>query len=178
MIDNVTIGFSTTNKFMSRVIRWATRGKVSHAWVSFHDKCLDTYFVMQAETWGYELRTWDRWKKENILMAEFEPSVDISQSVTWMARTSLGKKYDWTSAFFSGIRRWIGKWIKGRFKSPKRLMCSESVIRILLHSEVSGFSGLDPETTSPSSLLSKCLDNDEEMSLSYASPEIAKMKRG
>lgn len=152
MISNITIGFSTTNKFMSRVIRWVTRGKVSHAWIAFHDKCLDMNFVMQAETWGYELRPRERWNGENILVAEYAPKKDYNDSVTWMVK-KLGVKYDWFSAFFSGTRKWVRRLVKGKLRSPRRLMCAEAVVRFLRHGGSITVSNLDVETTSPVELL-------------------------
>jgi hypothetical protein len=159
---SITVGFSTTNKFMSRVIRWATGGRVSHAWISFYDKCLGTRFVLQAETWGYELRTWSRWNAENILVAEFKPVGDLSGAMLWSLK-SLGLRYDWTSAFFAGIRRWLGRWVRGKFSSPGRLMCAEAVIRFLSHGGVGAVSSLDPETTSPARLLRVVSESDEFM---------------
>jgi len=148
----ITIGFSTTNKLMSRIIRWVTRGNVSHAWIAFYDHCLDTRLVMQAETWGYEVRPWERWQRENILIAEFKTQQDMTISLRWIA-PALGAKYDWTSAFFSGVKRWLGRWVKSHFNSPKKLMCAEAVIRFLQHSGSYAVSNLDPETTTPASLL-------------------------
>jgi hypothetical protein len=149
---DITIGFSTTNKWLSRVIRWVTRGRVSHAWIAFYDSSVGTRLVMQAEAWGYEVRPWHRWKHENILVAEFQPQKQLDGSLRWIAR-SLGTKYDWTSALFAGLRRWLGRWVKGRFRSPKKLMCSEAVIRFLRHGNTLAVLDLDPETTSPARLL-------------------------
>lgn len=150
---DITIGFSTTNKWISRLIRWVTRGRVSHAWIAFYDHCLDTRLVMQAESWGYEVRPWARWQRENILVAEYRPQDQLDESLRWIA-TSLGVKYDWTSALFAGLRRWLGRWIRGRFNSPKKLMCAEAVIRFLHHGGSTAIAGLDPETTTPARLLS------------------------
>ena len=155
----VTIGFSTTNKLISRFIRWVTRGKVSHAWISFYDDCLGTRFVMQAETWGYEVRPLARWKRENILVAEFDVPGDVSDSLKWIAE-SLGAPYDWSSAILSGLRRWLGRWLRGQFHSPRKLMCSEAVIRFLFHAGILP-EQLDPETTPPARLLKVISASDD-----------------
>jgi hypothetical protein len=149
---DVTIGFSTTNKLVSRLIRWVTRGRVSHAWIAFYDHSLGTRLVMQAERWGYEVRPWHRWRHENILVAEYRPQTQLDNSVCWIAR-SLGTKYDWTAALLVGLRRWLERWVKGRFQSPKKLMCSEAVIRFLQHGRITVVKNVDPETTSPARLL-------------------------
>jgi hypothetical protein len=149
---DITVGFSTTNKLISRVIRWVTRGKVSHAWIAFFDPCLDTRLVMQAEAWGFEVRTWARWKSRNQLVVEFRPALPVAKSLRWIAK-SLGVKYDWRSAFFVGLRRWFGTWLRGKFNSPGKLMCSEAVIRFLQHAGVAEVARFDPEVTSPQRLL-------------------------
>lgn len=157
---NITIGFSTTNKLISRLIRWVTRGKVSHAWIAFTDPCLGTRLVMQAEAWGFEIRTWERWKTQNLLIAEYRPLQNMTRPLRSIAK-SLGVKYDWKSAFFAGLWRWFGVWLRGRFNSPKKLMCAEAVIRFLQFGEVVAVAHLDPEVTSPARLLKEVSTSTE-----------------
>lgn len=164
MIDeqtfDITIGFSTTNKWISRLIRWVTRGRVSHAWIAFYDPCLEVRLVMQAESWGYEVRPWELWRSQNILVAEFKPKFGLVGPLRRIAK-SLGVKYDWKSAFFSGLWRWFGVWIRGRFNSPKKLMCAEAVIRFLQDGGCIAVSHLDPEVTSPARLLKEVSNSRE-----------------
>jgi hypothetical protein len=115
---------------------------------------------MQAEAWGFEVRPWERWLHENTLVAEFTPKKDLTKSLKWIAK-SLGVKYDWQSAFFAGLWRWFGVFIRGRFNSPRKLMCAEAVIRFLRHGGVVGVSHLDPEVTPPSRLLEAVSNSDE-----------------
>lgn len=157
---HITIGFSTTNRLISRLIRWVTRGKVSHAWIAFYDAALGTRLVMQAEAWGYEVRPWERWLTENNLIAQFRPVRDLDRSLKWIAK-SLGSEYDWKSAFFAGLWRWFGVWIRGRFNSPKKLMCAEAVLRFLQHGGVVAVSHLDPEVTPPIRILQAVEKSDE-----------------
>jgi len=152
----ITVGFSTTGKFMSRVIRWVTGARCSHAWISFYDETLEMKMVMQAEWWGYEIRPWHRWISENILVAEFETDLDMSAPLRSMAK-SIGKRYDWFSAGLSGIKRWVSKWISSKFtlrpsRTPKKLMCSEAVVRFLQEAGSPYVTDIDPETTSPGDL--------------------------
>lgn len=156
----ITVGFSTTNKLMSRVIRWVTRGKVSHAWISFYDPTLEMRLVMQAEAWGFEVRPWERWVTENTLIAQFRPVRNLDKSLKWIAK-SLGTKYDWKSAFFAGLWRWFGVWIRGRLNSPKKLMCAEAVLRFLRHGGVVATAHLDPEVTPPVRVLRAVETSDE-----------------
>lgn len=157
---NITIGFSTTNKIMSRLIRFVSRGRVSHAWVSFTDPVLGLRLVMQAEAWGYEVRPWERWIRENKLVAEFSVKSDLTASLRWLA-LSLGSKYDWRSAFLTGVRLWFGRLWRGRFSSPGRLMCAEAVIRFLQHRGIRSVESLDPELTTPVMLLDAVACSDD-----------------
>lgn len=158
-LGDITIGFSTTNKWISRVIRWITRGKFSHAWIAFDDPSLDLRLVFQAEAWGVELRPWARWKKENIAKAEFaltEPD-SASRILRDLVSKALGSKYDWWSAALVGVKAWLKRWVKGGFdlrpsRSPRRLMCAELVTDFLDRLRVFRSPAPDPETTSPSEL--------------------------
>ena len=148
---------------MSRIIRWVTRSPVSHAWVAFDTPTFGRV-VMQAETWGYEIRPWDLWQQQNIRVAEFVPiGPDVAPSIVELAPQYLGRKYDWKGAILAGLWRWCGRWIKGRFNTPYRLMCSEATLRIFQHSEYSSLSHFDAEVTHPR----RVLDRVFEMALCY-----------
>lgn len=126
----VTIGYSTTTLFMSWLIRLVSGGKygkakASHAWVAYDCVTLKTRMVLQAETHGYETIPWSRWVQKNVLVAEYRPLVDMSQHIPTMAQF-LGQEYDYAAAFFSGAKRWMGKWLQRRFRSPNKMMCAEA----------------------------------------------------
>lgn len=152
MTTKVWVGFSTTNKLMSRLIRWVTRGKSSHAWMRYWDDTLEQYMVIQAEIEGYETIPWFRWKKKNRLVAAYESKeLDLMPGVRRMARY-LGVEYDFKSAFWAGIKRWLGKKFKRPFHSPKKLMCSEAVCMALQFDRVPCVKGMNPELVSPQEL--------------------------
>jgi hypothetical protein len=162
---NITVGFSTTNKLVSRFIRWVTRSPVSHAFIIFDTPSFGRV-VMQAEAWAYEVRPWPLWQQENILVAEFETiGPDLSPSIMSLAPQYLGLKYDWRGAFLAGLWRWFGRWLRGKFNSPHRLMCSEALLRILQHAGYGSVAHFDAEVTSPRRLLDRVF----EMALRYAS---------
>lgn len=155
---DITIGFSTTNKFLSRTIRWITRAPCSHAWFAFDDATLGIRLVMQAEWWGYEVRPWTRWLKENRLVAEFDPvDLEFAPAVQAMAQ-ELGTRYDWGSAAWVGVKGWVRRWFHSGLtvrpsRTPHQLMCSEAVVRLLMHAGYQFAPGLDPELVSPGDLL-------------------------
>jgi hypothetical protein len=168
----ITIGFSTTNKFLSRVIRWVTRSPCSHAWIAFNAPVLGMRLVMQAESWGYELRPWARWKHENILVAEFIPRrKPLDNSLKWIA-TFLGTRYDYRAALLAGLWHWLGRAMRGKFNDPDKLMCSEGVIRFLQKAEYEAVADMDPEITSPKRLLVRCFQRTSEFALLFALPNV------
>ena len=128
---------------------------------------------MQAEAWGFEVRPWVRWRKQNILIAEFKPTAGDLDIVT--LGTFLGSRYDYTAAFLVGLVRLVGRTFKGRFRDPQKLMCSEAIVRVLQWANYKAADGLDPETTSPGSLLAHCFEwQHKEFELVHAIPAIRK----
>ena len=154
----VTIGFSTTNRIASRLIRWLTRAPCSHAWVAFYDAALGLRMVMQAEWWGFELRPWTRWVHENILVAEYQVmGLDMAAPLRTLAQ-ELGSDYDFKSALWVGLRGWFHRWVRARLtlrpsRTPHKLMCSEAVTQLLLWAGAPLPNGIDPELVSPGDLL-------------------------
>jgi len=159
-VVKVTIGFSTTNRLLSRVIRFVTRGRVSHAWITFYDDTLNTKVVMQAEWWGYELRPWTRWQRENRLVAEFELRVPQEMGLRAIRRTAqhLGEDYDRVGALWAGVSGWLRRWWRARLtlrprRTPRKLMCAEGALMCLKAAGIDDVQGLYEETTDPETLL-------------------------
>lgn len=150
----ITIGFSTTNKLISRIIRLITRGKMSHAWIAYDDFTLGLRMVMQAESWAFEVRPWQRWVKENKWVAEYRMINGRQHAALRRRARDLGAKYDWMSGLLAGVKAWFQRWMKSGFsfrpsRTPKRLMCSEAVTRFLKDAGCQCVKELDEELTSP-----------------------------
>lgn len=162
MSTKVWIGFSTTNRWFSRLIRWVTRGRSSHSWVRFWDESLEQYMVMQAELHGYETIPWNRWLTKNKLIAAYEPiePLDLMPGVRFIGQY-LGVDYDVRGALWTGLKRWLGKKFRHPASSPGKLMCSEAVCRLLQHSEVLCMADLDPEVVSPQELETRLMGSPE-----------------
>lgn len=165
--QHITVGFSTTRLLISGIIRWATRSSCSHAFIAFYDRDLNMRMVMQAQSWGFELRPWNRWTRENILVAEFRPASRPLEKGLQTIAHRLGTKFNYRSAIIIGIKSLLSSWHRNRFsldinQSPWKLTCSEAVIRLLRSARYETVSGLDPETTSPGRLLREILANRKE----------------
>lgn len=166
---DIRVGFSTTNTLLSKLIRWVTGGRASHAWISFYDPCIQQRLVIQAESWGLELRRWSIWSKENILVSEFVPNgPDLTDSLIYLIDNYLNAKYDWKASLLLGVlnalKRWFSIKIKSRFTNPKKLMCAEAVIRFLQHTDYKSMKNIDPEITSPALLMKILQENKDEFS--------------
>lgn len=110
---------------------------------------------MQAKSWGFEVRPWVRWEKSNILVSELKPvgpSLDLVRLGSF-----LGARYDYRAALLVGIMRLLGRYLKSKFKDPRKLMCSEAIIRVLQWSGYRAVNDLDPEITSPGVLMRRCM---------------------
>jgi len=169
---NITIGFSTTRLLSSRIIRWATRSSCSHAFIAFDDRSLNMRMVMQAESWGFELRPWDRWIRHNTLVAEFRPAGPSLEGALKVIARRLGTKFDYRSAFIIGLKSLVQSWSRNRYTlnlnhSPWKLTCSEAVVRFLKHGGYAAVKKSDPETMSPGELLKAVLTDRSQFKANY-----------
>jgi hypothetical protein len=180
--SNITIGFSTTRLLSSRIVRWATRSSCSHAFIAFDDRALNMRMVMQAESWGYELRPWDRWIRHNTLVAEFRPIGHPLDDALREISRRLGTKFDYRSAFIIGLKSLFQSWYRNRYtlnlnQSPWKLTCSEAVVRFLRHGKYAMVKNRNPETTSPGSLLKMVLAARGEFETKYLKMRYLKFDR-
>jgi hypothetical protein len=165
------VGFSTTNKIMSRIIRYLIGGGVSHAWVSFYDETLGIRLVLQAELHGLELRPWSRWLRENKLVAAFEPN-RVKANLMYALRSranGVGMAYDWWGAFKMGIQSWFRRWFKTSlfqpWRTPLKVCCSEEVVEILQAASVASMAGCNPDGIDPKTLLDTIRKSDDFFSV-------------
>lgn len=149
------IGFSTTNNWVSKIIRKMTHSKVSHAWIYFDN---DSFFgfplVLESTTEGFRIIPYEQFKKANIVVTLVDTKIDISSALVKEAQ-NLGESYDFIGLigmFFV----MIGKWFKMKIKNPSHnlhsMFCSEAVVRILQQANYPGTKDLDPKNISPEDL--------------------------
>ena len=155
---SITIGFSSSSGIISKIIKWFTKGRVSHAYATYFSNTLQNMFVIEATFWGYRLIPYSKWKKYNNSVGEFECKRDLTDGLRYVSQW-LGGTYDFWSAFGLGAKRWFGKWYRNPLKNPKKLHCSEAVT--LLLKNVGLAEDMDPESTTPEDLYSYCLSSNE-----------------
>lgn len=156
-MSKITIGFSASNSIIGRIIRWFTKGRVSHAYATYYSETLQNVFVIEATFWGYKLTPHNKWIKKNKIVAEFKCSRDLSSGLIHVSKW-LGGTYDFWSALGLGARRWFGKLYRNPFRDPNKLHCSEAVTLLLHGAKLA--EDLDPESTTPEDLLEFCEKSD------------------
>ena len=153
----VRVGFSTqTDNVLSKVIRWITGSRVSHAWFLIEDSFFRVPMVMEATETGFRLIPYDNFKAEGndiIVVLETVYSLDagVQEATRW-----LGERYDF-AGLFGAIFVLLGRWLRRKWRNPlasaKAMFCSEAVVRVLQSAQYPGASVFDPASTTPQDLL-------------------------
>jgi hypothetical protein len=162
---DILLGFSTTGMWLSRLIRWATGSKYSHAWIRHGSEVWGGDWITQADL--PVVRTWPErtasqtWTVKRLYRPRFNLRPALAR-----VRADFDEPYDvwglFGMAVVTAARKWLKRKIKNPWASPKKVYCSEFVVSILLHvrlpdgSPLPGLEGWDPETSSPQELESYC----------------------
>jgi hypothetical protein len=148
----ITIGFSTDPKsWISRLIRWFTKSKYSHAFLLIPDEPILGPCVMQADSGGVEITSFSRFDfVKNPLLKEVKPQMDLGPAVRACADL-LNNEYD-----FPGLLGmvWVEMWwrfFKKKMRNPLHdrgaFFCSAFVVKVLQTANWPGASELVPEDT-------------------------------
>lgn len=154
MSSGILIGFSTSKVWYSNLIRWATKAKVSHAFLlaSFLGKLL----VFQEGPLGYSVCTFEKFKKDNEVVALIVPKVSIEEGFK-KSLAQLGQPYAYLAllgfAFVLFVKLLGWKLTHNPLSSAHSTFCSQRGAQILRDSHYPGAETLDPELTSPEDLL-------------------------
>jgi hypothetical protein len=156
----IRIAFSRNSSLLSRLIRWVSKGRVSHSLARLTLGGIP--FVVESVLMGVRMVTWTRWQKAAPLYAEYqllrpEPSQEQLQA----ALDDLGDFYDYVGLLGYIpvlLWRWMGRKRRNPLASASSQVCSEFVVRFLQHlyplDDV--FQLIDPETVTPEDLLKLC----------------------
>jgi len=152
----MTLVFSTSSSWISRIIMWFTRSKASHVMIG-----LDVYgipMLLHCTSGGVQVTPRAKWFAENRQVAEYRFKPDITEGIKH-AFLMLGEKYDYVSLlgfipvlFF----RWLRIKVKNPLASPSAMVCSEFILHVDHHDQIPEWDVLDYETTTPEDLLVLC----------------------
>lgn len=143
------IGFSTTNRLVSRLIRWITKAQVSHTFLIV--ELYGQSWAVGAEFNGLVMIPMKKFQAKNIIKAVCRVP-ELTDEKLSVLMGSLGEAYDF-GGLFGGIFPQIGRWFKRKWKNPwnnrKALFCSEFVVQALQLAGLPGAETLCPTTTTP-----------------------------
>jgi hypothetical protein len=155
MPSHVRIGFSTSNAWISRAIRWFTNSSVSHAFFIYFDAAWGCDMVAEAWWTGVRDVTLAEWSKSNQLVAVFEPVVPLDAALA-QHRDDLGKRYAFEGILGMAWLRicfWFGCKVKNPWHhSAAAVFCSMWDLEVLDTAHWPGSWRLDPPSTDPDDL--------------------------
>ncbi len=129
----IRVGFSTTNSWISRTIRWFIESKVSHTYIRFYDEFLGVELIMHADWDGVVIEDAELFEKQNTVIEEFEFEDPRFKASLRKNLRLLRKKYDyWNIAHWAWIitfKRWAKIKIKNPIDDPKKIWCVDFSIR-------------------------------------------------
>jgi hypothetical protein len=151
----LTIVFSTTQMFLSRIIRWATRSRASHVLIG--SELHGIPIVIEASVGGVRILHRDHAVGPSTLVSEYVIVSDRSSDIA-RAVERLGDKYNYAGLILGFpivlLARWLGKKIKNPLRSPHEEVCAEFVTEVF--SDIPAFAKLDPSVTTPEDLIEAC----------------------
>jgi hypothetical protein len=164
--DRIFVGFSTTDVFLSALIRKATGAKYSHAWLCHGSDLWGGAWITQADyptvhSWTFEkaIVGWSR-----LMVYEVSPLLygDLRTAML-TSRRDFEEKFDIRGLLFMGIVTLVKKWTHRRIGNwlahPNQLFCSEFVEEVLKATGESPFAAWQPDDSSPRQVYEQC-END------------------
>lgn len=160
----VSICFSSTNTFISRLIRRLTHSDVSHVYLKIYDQTFATDFVVHSDWDGVQIGLLEKFEIDNFTVEKFEiddPRLDDAvKKNLW----HLGKSYDYKKLFNWAkviiFKRWLVRKMKEPSKTPKRIICVDFVLFMLNDAEITR---LPIGHLTPASFRDWCQDNYEKL---------------
>lgn len=131
----LTVGFSTTNLFVSKAIRWFLGAQVSHTYVRFYDPFLETEMVFHADWPGVIIEDYEQFLSQNTVIEEYDIEDDKVKEIIRCNLKMLRRKYDgWNIANWAWaiiFKRWVKKKFEEPLENPKKLICVQFVLRFI-----------------------------------------------
>mgnify|MGYP001562927720 CR=1 FL=1 len=135
-----SICFSTTNKSISKIIRWFTNANVSHVYLKFYDQTLGTNLIIHSDYGGVQIDLLDKFIINNFTVEEYEINDPRLDEATKKNLWHLGKYYSYKKlinwAWLIIFKRWIVRKVKEPVKNPKSFICVDYLLYLLNDSKI------------------------------------------
>lgn len=153
--QNARIGFSTSQSWLSALIRFLTRSRVSHAFILYWDRDFMNHMILEATHDGFRLVTVERFLAHNTVVELIDVGRTLNQGLSHVSAW-VGSRYD-AMGLVGMVWVVLGRWLRRRWHNPlgssRSMFCSEAIVRALRADGFPGADSLDPEATSPADLL-------------------------
>jgi hypothetical protein len=152
----IRFGFSTSNWWVSRLIRWVTRSRVSHAFILIENEPILGDIVLEAAAIGFRISTKTMLTSGTTTIFQLVDPVLPLESAVQTAVAWLGERYNYEGLFgeaWVALWRRFGRRVKNPLRNSRSMFCSEAVVYILQAAHYPEADALDPQSTSPEDLL-------------------------
>ena len=155
----IRVGFSTSSWWVSRLIRWATKSTVSHAFLLLDGPDGHPLFgdlVLEAEWCGWALSSLATLKRGTThVVTLVEPAIPLGPAVHDAAGW-LSEKYNYEGLLgeaLVSLGRRLGKRWRNPLRNSRSMFCSEAICYVFIAANYPLAITLDPQSTSPQDLL-------------------------
>ena len=153
----ISVCLSTSDWWVSRVIRQFTRAKVSHAFLLLdgdHAHPLLGPMVLEAEWCGFKLSTLGILTRGSTRVVQKIPILGLDAAVATAAKW-LDERYNYAGLFgmaWVSVGRWLGKKWHNPIRNSHSMFCSEAIVFVLQAAKYPHAETLDPQSVSPQDL--------------------------
>lgn len=149
----IKVGFSTTESWISKVIRKLTKSKTSHTFILF--QFASRWWVVEASWTGVRITSWESFRSWATVVALVDlptaHNIDLADVLD-----TVGSPYDF-KGLFGMLWVYAGRLVKQTWQNPlassKALFCSEMAVKLLQNSGYPDSHLLEASNTSPDDLL-------------------------
>lgn len=160
----ISLGFSRTNNFPSRAIRWFTKSHISHVYIRVYDRFFKAPFILSSDWGGVQFDLAEKFDMENIAVEEYiidDPRLDDAIRKNFW---HLGKGYAYVKLFNWAwaiiLKRWVVRKVKDPATNPTKLICVDYVLYVL---NDAGIINIPIGSMTPADLCKWCEENYERM---------------
>jgi len=148
----LTLVFTASDSWISKTIRWFTKSTASHVMIGTQLQGVPVY--LHSTIGGVQITPMSKYTDRKV--AEYEIIPDLSDGLRH-AYTHIGSKYDYIGLLGYAVVILAWRWFKAKIKNPlankDAVVCSEFIIHFDHAKIIPEWRGLDPETTTPETLL-------------------------